>query len=219
MSYGPEQFTYLLEVLLLCLVILMHLSKKSLSVISIYAGQSAAIVGLLFLSAVRDGSLPLVLVACVMLAVKVFFAPYFLGRLVRRHGLKFTSSTYLNPPLTLIVLALLMAMPFSSFMKPLAALAPAGADLVQLAVAMIMISVFLIINRKGALSQIIGILSLENSIVLFAAVAGLEQSLGLELGIIFDILVWIIIATVFVSMVYRQFGTLDVTEMSTLKED
>jgi len=75
----------------------------------------------------------------------------------------------------------------------------------------------MIINRKGALSQMIGVLSLENSIVSFAFTAGLEQKPGLELGITFDIFVWIIIATVFVSMVYKKFKTLDVTEMSRLK--
>ena len=88
-----------------------------------------------------------------------------------------------------------------------------------LAVAMMLISVFLIINRKGALSQMIGVLSLENGIVSFACLAGLEQTPGLQLGIIFDILVWVIIATVFASMVYKQYGSLDVTAMTHLKEE
>ncbi len=64
----------------------------------------------------------------------------------------------------------------------------------------------------------IGILSLENGIVCFATFAGLEQTPGLQLGVIFDIFVWVIIATVFISMIYRHFGSLDVSAMRTLKE-
>jgi len=64
----------------------------------------------------------------------------------------------------------------------------------------------------------LGILSLENGIVSFALFAGLEQNPGLQLGITFDVLIWIIIASVFISMIYRQFGSLDVTTMKKLTE-
>ncbi len=96
--------------------------------------------------------------------------------------------------------------------------APEGINLLLLNVATIMISLFLSINRKGALSQMLGILSLENGIVSFALSAGLEQNPGLQLGITFNILIWIIIATVFISMMFRQFGSLDVTTMKKLTE-
>jgi len=46
----------------------------------------------------------------------------------------------------------------------------------------------------------------------------LEQSPTLQLGIIFDIAVWIVISTVFTSMIYQHFGSLDVTEMKSLKD-
>lgn len=65
----------------------------------------------------------------------------------------------------------------------------------------------------------VGVLSLENSIVLFAAVAGLESTAGPQIGILFDISVWVIIATVFASMMYTHFGSLNVSKMNSLKED
>jgi hydrogenase-4 component E len=210
---------YILDVLLFASVIFMHLAKKSSAVISLYVGQSLVVASLLFYSAFRDRSLSLALVALVVFTVKVIVAPYFLRRLVLKNQLKFTASTYLNGPLTLIVLALITAFAFSDFLKPLTVISGANGNLLPLATAMMLISVFLIINRKGALSQMIGILSLENSIVLFAFLAGLDEAPALELGIIFDILIWIMIATVFAGSVYREFGTLDVNEMKHLKEE
>ena len=100
----------------------------------------------------------------------------------------------------------------------LTSIIPANQALSAIAFSSMFLSLFLIINRKGALSQIIGILSFENSIVAFAVFSGLEQSPTLQMGIIFDIFIWLIIATVFISMLYKHFGSLDVTSMTSLKE-
>ena len=159
------------------------------------------------------------LVALITLAVKVILAPYFFFGLIKKHRLQFSVSTQLNAPLTLIVLAALAAFSFSHIFRPLAILAPDNERTLLLAMAMMFVSIFLIINRKGALSQMAGILSMENAIVSFAYVAGLESTAGPKIGILFDLLVWVIIATVFASMIYKHFGSLDVSEMNQLREE
>src|SRR3989339_720927 len=53
----------------------------------------------------------------------------------------------------------------------------------------------------------------------FAPLAGLEESPSSQLGIMFDIAIWVVIATVFAGMVYKQFGSLNVTAMKHLKEE
>lgn len=219
MMHNSAQIIFSLEVILFASVIFMHLSKKSSSVISLYVLQSLVIAILLFGSAFQEASWSLFLVALVVFVVKVVVSPYFFHRLVSENQLKFTASTYLNGPMTLVILALLTGVTYSRFFKPLTILSADHQNTLLLAVAMMLISIFLIINRKGALSQMIGVLSLENGIVSFAFLAGLEQTPGLQLGIIFDILVWIIIATLFATMVYKQYGSLDVTAMTHLKEE
>lgn len=216
---NSTQMVFFLEVILFASVIFMHLSKKSSSVIALYVLQSLIIAMLLFGSSFQEASWSLFLVALVVFTVKVVVSPYFFHKLIRENQLKFTASTYLNGPMTLVTLALLTGVTYSRFFKPLTILSRQNENTLLLAVAMMLISVFLIINRKGALSQMIGVLSLENGIVSFACLAGLEQTPGLQLGIIFDILVWVIIATVFASMVYQQYGSLDVTAMTHLKEE
>ncbi len=217
--HNSAQIIFSLEVILFASVIFMHLSKKSSSVISLYVLQSLVIAVLLFGSAFQEASWSLFLVALVVFVVKVVVSPYFFKKLVSENQLKFTASTYLNGPMTLVILALLTGVTYSRFFKPLTILSVDHQNTLLLAVAMMLISIFLIINRKGALSQMIGVLSLENGIVSFACLAGLEQTPGLQLGIIFDIMVWIIIATLFATMVYKQYGSLDVTAMTHLKEE
>lgn len=213
------QILFFLEALLFLSVIFMHLSKKNSSVIYLYAAQSLVVAGLMLSSFFADPTLVLLIAVLAVFAVKVLIAPYFFTKLIKDHQLTFSASTYLNTPMTLIVLAMLTVFTYSRFFDPLASLSKPHTDTLLLAIAMVLASIFLIINRKGALSQMVGILSLENAIVSFAFLAGLEQSPGLQLGIMFDIALWVVVATVFASMVYRQFGSLDVTIMKHLNEE
>ncbi len=200
-------------------VIFMHLAKRNVTVIWLYAAQSLIVSMALFYSVSKEVSVLLMAVAILTFLVKVVFAPYFLFGLMKRHQLHFSVSNYLNVPMTLVVLASLTAFSYSRFFKPLTVLAPDRGDALLLALSMLFISIFLTVNRKGALSQIAGILSLENAIVSFAYVTGLEVTAGAQIGIIFDMFVWIVIATVFAAMIYRHFGSLDASAMQHLKED
>ena len=207
-----------LQIAIFATAVFMHLTKKNTSAIRLYIAQSAAVSLLLLLPAIEESSKLLIIAIASTIAVKLFIAPYFFFGLVRKHRLKFSVSTYLNTPITLLVIAVLVALTRTEVFLPLGHLASDGNNLLLLDVATIMISLFLSINRRGALSQMLGILSLENGIVSFALSAGLEQNPGLQLGITFNILIWIIIATVFISMMFRQFGSLDVTTMKKLTE-
>lgn len=219
MEYSLNNILFFTEILIFASVILMHLVKKQLSLIVLYTAQSVVTTVLLLISSMRDFSASLLMVTLFIFVIKVIVAPYFFFRLIRRKQLHASMSGYLSVPLTLIALTVLTALAHSHFSKALALLASSNDSVLLLAIATILSSLFLIINHHSAISQMIGILSLENGIVSFAATTGLEQTPGLQIGVTFDLLVWIIIATVFLSMVYRQFGTLDVGEMKHLKEE
>ena len=198
--------------------VLLHITKRNSTAVSLYFIQSLAIAVLLFHPLIENFSPVIMLMAVLTLAVKAVVAPLFFLRLIKRHQLKFSASTYLNTPLTLIAIAILTALTNSRILSHIASIEPSSRKILSLAIAVVLVSFFLIINRKGAISQIIGILSLENGIVAFALFSGLEQSPALQIGVIFDLFVWVIIAAVFISMIYKQFGSLDVTELKHLKE-
>jgi hydrogenase-4 component E len=219
MNYFTSQFLFFLETVLFLSVIFMHLAKKNFAVIFLYAVQSLIVTFILFASSLKEDSLLLMAVATATFFVKVVIAPYFFFGLMKKHRLQFSVSTYLNGPMTLIVLTLLTAFSYSHLFIPLTILSPYDGNALLLSVGMILISLFLIINRKGVLSQMVGILSLENAIVSFAYLTDLEASAGAQVGILFDILVWIVIATGFASMIYRHFGSLDASAMQHLREE
>lgn len=213
--------TSLLQILLGILfltIVFLHLKKKNILASFAYSLQSFVILILLFNSFLETKNTILLTVVFFTLLVKVILAPIFFIRLIKKNALAFSVSTYLNTPLTLITIFILTSFAHSQTFLPLINIIPDNRALLSLALSSIFLSSLLIINRKGALSQILGILSLENSILAFIILAGLEQSPALQLGVIFNIFIWIIIATVFVTMMYKHFGTLNVTSMKKLKE-
>lgn len=208
---------FLLEIMFLTIVFL-HILKKNSEVVLAYIIQSIVISLVLFNSFIETGDVLMLWVILCVLVVKVILGPMFFYRLIKKNALAFSVSTYLNSPLTLISISFLTFIAFSKKLIPITNIIPSHHILLSLSISMLFLSLFLIVNRKGALSQIIGVLSLENSIIMFIIFAGLEQSPGLQIGIIFDIFVWIIISTVFATMIYNKFGSLNVTEMNRLKD-
>ncbi|HBM15253.1 MAG TPA: hypothetical protein DD381_02745 [Lentisphaeria bacterium] len=219
MNHLSSHFLFFLETILFTSVVLMHLTKKNFTVILLYTVQSLVVSGVLFYSSIQEASFLLFIVAAMTFIVKVGIAPYFFFKLIKLHRLQFSVSTYLNSPMTFIVIALLTAFTYSHYFRKLTILSPSNGDALLLSMSMIFIAIFLTVNRKGALSQMVGILSFENAIVSFAYITGLETNAGAEVGILFIIFIWIIIATVFASMIYTHFGTLNVSQMKNLKEE
>ncbi|NCN25555.1 hypothetical protein COT94_00815 [Candidatus Falkowbacteria bacterium CG10_big_fil_rev_8_21_14_0_10_37_14] len=208
---------FLLGVLFLTIIFL-HLSKKNSNSVLAYGLQSLVMALIMFDSFLVTPNFQLLLVIMVIVIVKVVLAPVFFMKLLKQHQLTFLVNSYLNIPLTLITLTVLTAVAHSTKLSPLTTIIPNHQSLLALALAAMLVSVFLIINRKGALSQALGILSLENSLVVFGVFAGLEQSPILQIGVIFDILIWLVIATVFISMIYKHFGSLDTSLMKNLRD-
>ncbi len=208
---------YLLGIAFLSIVY-MHVTKKNVEVVVAYSIQSLAIMAIIFDSFLTTRNIPLLIIVLLTVIVKVIMAPIFFTNLIKKHELTFTVSSYLNMPITLICIAIITGIAHSNKFLPLTTIVPEHQALLALALSAILLSFFLIVNRKGALSQIVGILTFENSIVAFTIFAGLEQSIALQMGIIFDIFVWLIISTVFISMIYKHFRSLDVTIMRHLRD-
>lgn len=199
-------------------MVFLHIAKKNIEVAITYGIQSLLVALILFNAFLETGFKSLLLIAFIMILVKVILAPMFIIKLIKKNGFKFSVATYFNVPITLIVIAILTTVAHSDKFSALVNIVPANNQFLSIIFSALLISLFLIVNRKGALAQIIGVLALENCIVAFAFFAGLEQAPALQIGIIFNISVWIVIATIFVSMMYQHFKTINVTEMKRLKD-
>ncbi|MDP2630918.1 MAG: hypothetical protein Q8P56_05945 [Candidatus Uhrbacteria bacterium] len=212
------QILFALESLLFLACVFMHIVKKNTTLVTVYALQSLAVIAILATIGISEHEMGLVLAAALTFVVKVILAPIIFMRSIKNNDEKVVAGTYLNTPLALIVMLTLFLLAQSEVFTVLAHRVEGAENFVHLALASMFISMFLAINHKGIVYQIIGVLSMENAIVALGSFFGIEHTFALELGILFDICMWMVGASVFIALIRRHFGTLDTSVIKDLRD-
>jgi hydrogenase-4 component E len=113
------------------------------------------------------------------------------------------------------ILALGLSVWLASEMSP--ALRQAPFVMLESAIFLITVGLFLIISRRNALMQVIGYLVLENGIFVFGVVTVVGTPLLVELGVLLDAFVGVFVMGIAIYHINREFGSIDVDRLSALK--
>ena len=186
--------------------------------VRVFALQSFVLASLSILIALYSGSLELFGVGVALVLVKGIVIPRVLNRAVAKIGLVRVAAPYLGTAPALIICGLLTIVAFY-VMTPIAASNPLPtADAIPLAFAGVLIGFFIMVNRRRAVTQILGFLMLENGIFLLALLATYGVPFVVEMGVFLDVLVAVLILEVFVYHIKDNFDSIDVGELGNLKE-
>jgi hydrogenase-4 component E len=156
-----------------------------------------------------QGAAELYVTAAIAFAAKAVLIPLALRTLVRRLGLHRTVETALGIGPTLIAgvalvgLAILVVLPSTAGARILA-----REDL-AVALSVVLLGMLMMITRRNAITQVVGLMSLENGLILGAVgVAGMP--LVVELSTAALVLVVAVVAGVFVFQIRERFESLDI---------
>jgi hydrogenase-4 component E len=89
--------------------------------------------------------------------------------------------------------------------------------MLEAAIFLVAIGLFLIVSRRNALMQVLGYLVIENGIFVFAVITVVDTPLLVELGILLDAFVAVFVMGIAVFHITREFGTADVDQLTTLR--
>ncbi len=154
----------------------------------------------------------LYLTALLTLAAKGVLIPLALHATVRRLDLHRTVETALGigPSLVagvaLVALAILVVLPATEGARALAR------EDIALALSVVLLGMLMMITRRNAISQVIGLLSLENGLIL-AAVGVAGMPLVVELSTAALVLMIAVVAAVFAFQIRERFDTLDTASL------
>jgi hydrogenase-4 component E len=208
----------LLSFIALGLTILLIIRTSLEGQVRVFALQSFVLAFLSALIAFYSGSLELLGVAVALVAVKGLMIPRVLNRAVSKIGLARVAAPYLGTAPALIICGVLTIIAFY-IMTPIAASNPLPtADAIPLAFAGVLIGFFIMVNRRRAVTQILGFLMLENGIFLLALLATYGVPFIVEMGVFLDVLVAVLIMEVFVYRIKDNFDSIDVGQLGKLKE-
>jgi hydrogenase-4 component E len=156
-------------------------------------------------------------IAALLLLLKGIALPALLNATSRRFAAQRALRPYVNTEVSLIIGGLLVLFAYL-VTRPWMAVStlPTRAGL-PIAMALLFISLFIIVSRRKAITQVIGFLMLENAVALLAVVGTYGVPLLVELGVFLDALMGFLVMQIFIYDIHETFETIDVEQLTRLK--
>lgn len=217
MNLPFSRIANLLAFLFLLMSFLLIIRNSLTAQVRMFAVQSAVLSALAAVVAHFSGSAELFGVAAVFAIMKVIVIPKVLTRAVARIGIQKSVAPYLGTSVTLAICGCLVVLAFYVMAPVTASNRLPTADGIPLAFAGVLIGFFTTVNRRRALTQILGFLMLENGIFMSALLATYGVPLIVEIGVTLDVLVAVLILEVFIYRISDNFESIDVKQMESLR--
>lgn len=151
------------------------------------------------------GDVPeLYFVAALILVLKGLVVPSILSRMEARFPSERESRPLVNTELSLLISAALAVVAYE-VSRPLTAVVnlPTRGSL-PLALALVLVSLFIVVSRRKAVTQIVGFLMLENGIALLALLGAYGVPLVVELGVFLDVLLGVLVMQIIVNRIHES---------------
>jgi hydrogenase-4 component E len=155
--------------------------------------------------------------ALLTLLLKTVVIPQVFFGMIRRIGIRREVESYINIPFSLILAVLLLFLSFYGTTHLWKLSSVEQKEFIPMAIATVFWGMLMMVTRKKALTQIVGLLLMENGLFLMAVTLTSGMPLLVELGIFFDVLVGVIIMGVFVFKIRDAFEGIDVDDLTVLK--
>ncbi len=213
-----EQMILTLAALILFTSFLLLAQTRIVTLIHTFAWQGALLFFATVLVAIVSGRHHLLISAGLTLALKVFFIPWQLRRLVVRLDIRRDVETVGSSSLIMIGAGALVL--FSYYVAlPIRELSMLSTrNTIAISLAVILIGMLMIITRRKAVAQVIGFMSMENGLMFAAVSATYGMPMVVELGVAFDVLVAAILFGVFFFQIRNGIGSLNVDHLNRLNE-
>lgn len=178
--------------------------------------QTAMLSGICALMGIDEAQNKLIILALVVFLIKAVGIPVFLEKSARRMDVGRDSGVSISPTVTLMIGCGVLIVGY--FLAPdFAVSSTTNRGSAGMALALIFIGMLLMITRRLALSQVIGFLTMENGIFLYSVTQTHQVQMLVEMGIVFEVLIGVLVAGVFIFRINRSFEHIDVTDMRRLR--
>jgi hydrogenase-4 component E len=204
-------------VMIILMTFIMMLSKRISMLVNAFAAQSLFIAAMAFKEASASGTAALYAVAFLILAVKVVLVPQILKSVARKTKAGEHMGLVINPMLSVVCAVFLgyLAWIFARHVIGLASLSDAASLAISLSV--MLTGLFLMVFRLKALSQVAGLLVMENGIFLAAVALCGNMPFFFEIAVFFDVFVCVLILGIFVYRINSLFTHININKLNTLK--
>jgi hydrogenase-4 component E len=204
-------------VVLVCAAV--TLWRRSLAaIVKVLAIQGLALGAVALVLGLRHHDAALIAVAALVVVSKGAVIPTLLRRVVAGDPTSREAAPLVNVPASLVGAGMLTFLAYAAT-RPVVALVPTTAGrLIPLGIATMLIGFFAMVIRRKAVSQIVGLLLIDNGIALVAFLATAGVPLLIELGASLDVLLIVVVLRVFSAQMRSRFGVVDLDQLQELHD-
>lgn len=193
-------------------------SGRMRSLTRLFAIQSLALGGLAAVVAFETKAENIYIIAVLSVALKAIVIPRFIDYTTEKIQVKKEVEPLIKIPGSLLICAALALLAYY-VTEPIMDLGTAiTGNCLAISFATVLIGLFLMVSRRKAITEAIGLLVVENGVFLAAIAMTYSMPMIVELGVFFDVFVGVVIMVVFAFRINRTFDSIDATNLRGLKD-
>lgn len=184
---------------------------------SAWTWQAALISLLIFLEGIKEWEMEMIAIAFLTLVVKGGVITRILRRTARQSNTQWVGEVFLPRTSSLVAAVALTILAYAITQPLLSLVEPSFRSGLAIAFSLFFYGLLLMVIRKVALVQVVGILLIDNGIFLAGFLLTNGMPLLVEVGVIFDVLIGVFILGVLAQRMIQKFDSLNVERLNSLK--
>lgn len=190
-------------------------STRLYSCVRAFGIQSFLLAWVAGIVAYSTGKNDIYIVSALTLIIKAAVIPYIFIYIIREIKVKREIELYVNISPSLITGGVLVVISYY-IIRSISIISELSSFALSASVSLVSIGLFVMISRKKAIMQMLGILIMENGLFLGAISLTYGMPLLVELGIFFDVLVGALIMGILIFRINKTFESIDTDMLKTL---
>ncbi|HEY1383183.1 MAG TPA: hydrogenase-4 component E [Dongiaceae bacterium] len=158
----------------------------------------------------------LFITAAIALIVKAIIIPLALHRIVRRLEIHRSVETVVGIGPTMLAGMGLVALSTALMLRVTATADALARQDLAFALSVVLLGLLMMVSRRNAVSQVVGLMSIENGLIL-AATGAKGMPLVVEISVAFSVLVAFIVIGIFLFRIRERFDTVDVQALDRFR--
>jgi hydrogenase-4 component E len=190
-------------------------STRLYSCVRAFGIQSLLLACVAGIVAYSTGKYDIYIVSALTLVIKALVIPYIFIYIIREIKVKREVQLYVNISPSLIIGGILVVISYY-LIRSINLITELSSFALTASMSLVSIGLFIMISRKKAIMQMLGILIMENGLFLGAISLTYGMPLLVELGIFFDVLIGALIMGILIFRINRTFESIDTDMLKTL---
>lgn len=186
-------------------------------IVILLAVQAVVLAGVSAVVASVSGIAHIYFAAGITLLVKGILVPLVLLYILKKVAVTPKVESFFSMRTSLVISLILIIISFYVAGPDLISDSPLTKNGLPVSISMVLIGLFIMVSRKKALMQVVGLVTMENGLYLMTVSTTYGMPLMVEIGMFFDLLVGVIIMGVLAYRINQSFDTINTDKLNNLK--